>query len=102
MATPRRDEAKPGESRTVTGVLPSAATHRCASSTTAGEVAPPVTISMSSDAGTGLKKCRPRNRPGWLIVAARSSIDIDEVLLAITAPEVTRRSMRASEATLTP
>lgn len=76
IATPRRLLAKPGESVTVMAVLPSADTHSGAAITSSGEVLWPRTISTSSLAGTGLKKCSPTSGlPGYDLVAqARSGL----------------------------
>ncbi|MOA34835.1 hypothetical protein D3C78_1562440 [compost metagenome] len=44
----------------------------------------PRITSISAMTGTGLKKCRPMNRPGSLTLAASSVMDSEEVLEAIT------------------
>ncbi|MCY1239161.1 hypothetical protein D9M72_519390 [compost metagenome] len=82
MATPKRDEAKPGASLTTTAVLPSASTHLFAAAARSGDVCSPSTTSMSVDAGTGLKKCRPRKFPGRLSSRARPLTDSEDVLEA--------------------
>ena len=64
IATPSREDAKPGESVTVIAVLPNASTQSCALVTVAASVLVPTTISTSWLAGTGLKKCKPRNFSG--------------------------------------
>lgn len=44
-----------------------------------------VTSSTSGSTGTGLKKCRPRTRPGFFVAAAIFMIGMLEVLEASTA-----------------
>src|SRR3546814_16898656 len=87
IATPRRLEEKPGESRTTTARFPSACTHEPASSAIDGSVAAPTTTSTSAEAGTGLKKCSPRNRAGRCRVDARSSIEMADVFEERTRQE---------------
>ena len=94
-ATPSRDDAKPGASvdddrgladrvRPTRGPRPRARR----------SVASPRTISTSVEAGTGLKKCMPRNRSGRSSSAASWSIEIDEVFEASAAPGASTASTR--------
>ena len=83
---------KPGRLRTVIGVLPTWRAKAIASACAASEVCRPRMISSSAIIGTGLKKCVPIRRSGRCSTAASWVIEIDEVLLAITAPASARRS----------
>src|SRR5699024_10688338 len=82
MATPRRDDAKPGASLTTTAVLPKASTQPFAVSTKASGVDSAMTTSTSFEAGTGLKKCRPIT--SLATVSASWDTDSDEVFVAMT------------------
>jgi hypothetical protein len=73
---------KPGVSLTTTAVFPNARTHRRAAPTVSSEVFSAMTTSMREEAGTGLKKCRPRKFSGRVSEAARSLTDSEEVLVA--------------------
>src|SRR2546425_356419 len=83
--TPSRLEAKPGESRTTIGSLPSRRASATARSTAAGSARAWVTTSTSFIACTGLKKCRPTTRPGVRTAAAMAPTDRDDVLVASRA-----------------
>ncbi len=78
-ATPKREVAKPGESRTSMTVFPISSAHVRALLTFAGSTPSWCTSSTSCWTGTGLKKCMPSTRsPGS--PAAISEIDNDDVL----------------------
>lgn len=79
---PSRLVAKPGESPTTTGVLPSDEANVRAVSTVASLVIAPRTISRSRMAGTGLKKCSPTTRAGSRTAVAISPIGSDDVFVA--------------------
>src|SRR5699024_8001709 len=83
MATPKREEAKPGASLTTTAVFPKSSTQPFAVSTKASGVDLATTTSTNFDAGTGLKKCRPMT--SFATVSANSATESEEVLVAITA-----------------
>ena len=61
-AMPRREVAKPGESRTMIGVLPIVSATARTSAMVSSAVRSPRTISISFITCGGLKKCTPQNR----------------------------------------
>ena len=71
-------------------------------STTAGDVARPVTISTNGITGAGLKKCIPATRPGYFIPAASAVIEIDDVFEARMHSGATTFSMRAKSSRFAP
>ena len=73
---------KPGRSLATTGVLPSVRANAQPASTASGSVSSVRTTSTSCITGTGLKKCRPRNRCGRRVATAISVMLSEEVLLA--------------------
>src|SRR5699024_4725539 len=83
MATPKRDDAKPGASLTTTAVLPRSSTQPFAVSTKASGVDFAMTTSTWLEAGSGLKKCRQITSLATL--SASCETECDEVLAAIPA-----------------
>ena len=84
-ATPRRLEAKPGESLTRIGSLPSWRANATARSMTPGSERSCVTTSTSLMACTGLKKCSPTTRPGSRTACAIAAIESEDVFVASSA-----------------
>ena len=74
-----------GKSSAVTGVLPRRSTTSRIAWKVASSVAMPRISSTSFIAGTGFMKCMPMKRSGRSVTAARRVIEIDEVLVAISA-----------------
>ena len=72
-----------GESWTLIGVFPKPFARLAMASKVSGVVAIPRINSTSCIAGTGLKKCIPRNFSGRSVDAARRVMEIEEVLLAM-------------------
>ena len=72
----------PAESLAAIGCLPSRATYSIASARGSGAVATVRTTSTRGIRGTGLKKCRPRNRSGRPVTRAIAMIDRLDVLEA--------------------
>src|ERR1700758_528767 len=72
----------PGALFTVIGDFPSCTASAAAASWVASLVSSPRTISTSDMTGTGLKKCKPRNRSGCDVADASFVMDTDEVLEA--------------------
>jgi hypothetical protein len=99
-ASPRRELANPGESRTTIGVLPSLATHPAARSMSSGAECSVRTISTSAERGTGLKKCIPQKRSGRDRDCARSVTDSEDVFVASHASAGMFRSASTSAVVL--
>ena len=76
---------KPGRSGQGITVFPVASTVRRARSTAAASHPGGAISSTSRIAGAGLKKCRPRTRPGCANPSAMAATDSDEVFVASTA-----------------
>ncbi len=95
-ATPSRLLAKPGESFTTTSRLPRAWVHSSAARTVSSAVRSVTTTSTSAEAGTGLKKCMPRNRSGRFRAEASSVTDRELVLVASTVRSPTAFSAAAN------
>src|SRR6478609_3150412 len=97
-STPSREDAKPGRSCTTMPVFAIPRTQPLTVLTTPGSVRAATTTSTSLDAGTGLKKCIPRNRSGRRRAPARSVTDNELVLEATTASGPTADSAARSTA----
>ncbi|MCY1178760.1 hypothetical protein D9M73_191270 [compost metagenome] len=84
IGTRIRLTTKPGRLPAVIAVLPRVVAMSSASWWVASLVCRPRMTSIRPITGTGLKKCRPMKRSGWLTLAASWVIDSDEVLEAMT------------------
>lgn len=91
-ATPSRDVAKPGESKTSTASLPSERAKSSARDSVSREVSLPRTISTSGIAATGLKKWMPMTRSRRPVAWAIFVIESEEVLVASRVREGQRSS----------
>ena len=76
---------KAGKSSALTGFLPSDSVSDRISAKVSSFVAMPRINSTRSMRGTGFMKCMPTKRSGRSVCAARRVIEIDEVLVAISA-----------------
>ena len=93
---------KPGESRTTTGVFPSARAKAKTVATHSSEVRGPRMTSTSGMRWTGLKKCIPATRPAWIAPAEISAMGSVEVFEAKIASSGTAASQSFRTARLTP
>src|SRR3989441_1523520 len=99
--TPRRLEAKPGESLTTIGSLPSCRAKVTARSTAVWTPRSCVTTSTGVSTGPGLKKCMPIPRAGSPTAVAILPTDRDEVLVARRASPGAARSTAAKSCRFT-
>ena len=76
---------KAGKSSAVTAVLPSFSVTSRIARNVSSSVAMPRISSTSFIAGTGFMKCMPMKRWGRSVPAARRVIEIEDVLVAISA-----------------
>ena len=76
---------KAGKSSAATGVLPSLRASSRVSAKVSSSVAMPRISSTRVMIGTGFMKCMPMNLPGRSVDEASRVIEIDEVLVAISA-----------------
>ena len=100
--TPRRDEAKPGESLTTIGCFPIRVTASRARARKSSPVRSCRTSSTSFMICTGLKKCMPSTRSGRVVAAAMAATESEEVFVARTAEETVSESSRAKRSLLIP
>ncbi|EWS57776.1 hypothetical protein Y694_04274 [Methylibium sp. T29-B] len=91
---------KSGVERACTGVLRQRSLSANTACATLGSVRRPETTSTSFITGTGLKKCRPTQRPGCRRSRASAVIEIDEVLDASTQSASTIASSCANSVRL--
>jgi len=77
-----RFTTNPGLFFTTMGVLPSRLARASVAASAASPVCRPRMTSTSVIIGTGLKKCMPRKRSGWVTTAASAVIEIDDVFEA--------------------
>ncbi|MCY1303196.1 hypothetical protein D9M70_528900 [compost metagenome] len=82
----------PGLSVVTAGKCPTCSASSPRRATTESSVRSPRTTSTIFISGTGLKKCRPATRCGYLQALAIWLTDSDEVLLASTASSATNSS----------
>jgi len=83
---------KPGVERACTPTLPQVPASASTVAASCGSVRSPETTSTSFIAGTGLKKCMPTSRSGWIRPLAKAVIEIDEVFDASTQSSLTTAS----------
>ncbi len=86
------DRESPGCSCAVIETLPMRFAKASALAWVSSEVCRPRISSSSAITGTGLKKCMPMKRSGRSVAVASLVIEIEEVLVAISAPRLQRRA----------